>query len=179
MPLIVVGGSGRGVGKTSLVCGLIAALSEFRWTAFKISSHSHDNAEPIREERTPGHSADTQRYLAAGAHRALLVEARDDTFAEAVRALWEQVDASAPLIFESNRIVDYCRPDVCLAVTGSDESASKPSFARLAERADALVLRSNVESVQWHARPVYFLAETERVSPELLVWVRGRLAGKS
>ncbi|MDE3062878.1 MAG: hypothetical protein KGJ51_07425 [Acidobacteriota bacterium] len=178
MPLIVVGGSGRGVGKTSLVCGLIAGLAEFRWTAVKITNHSHGSG-PILEERTPGHSSDTQRYLAAGAHRALLVEARDETFAEAARALWEQVDASAPLIFESNRIVDYCHPDVCLAVTGGDEAADKPSFARFAERADAAVVQSKADSVQRHARPVYFLAETERVSPELLAWVRGRLAGKS
>lgn len=178
MPLIVVGGSGRGVGKTSLVCGLVAGLAEFRWTAVKITDHSH-GSETIREERTPGHSSDTQRYLAAGAHRALLVEAHDETFAETVRELWQQVDASAPLIFESNRIVDYCRADVCLAVTGGDEAAYKPSFARFAERADAVVVRSKADSVQRHARPVYFLAETERVSPEMLAWVRGRLAGKS
>ena len=178
MPLIVVGGSGRGVGKTSLVCGLVTGLAEFRWTAVKITNHSH-GSEIIREERMPGHSSDTQRYLAAGAHRALLVEAHDDMFAEAVRSLWEQVDASAPLIFESNRIVDYCRADVCLAVTGGDEAVHKLSFARFAERADAVVVRSKADSVQRHARPIYFLAETERVSPELLAWVRGRLAGKS
>jgi Ni2+-binding GTPase involved in maturation of urease and hydrogenase len=179
MPLIVVGGSGRGVGKTSLVCGLIAELAEYRWTAIKISDHSHGDGEPIREERTPAHSSDTQRYLDAGAHRALLVEAPDETIAETVRALWEQVDASTPLIFESNRVVDYCRADVCLAVTGGEEAAYKPSFARFAERADAVVVRSTADSAQRHARPVYFLAETERISPELLAWVRGRLAGKT
>ena len=39
MAIIVVGGSNRGVGKTALVCGLIAALPEYRWAAVKISSH--------------------------------------------------------------------------------------------------------------------------------------------
>ena len=32
MAIIVVGGSGRGAGKTALVCGLIRALPEIRWT---------------------------------------------------------------------------------------------------------------------------------------------------
>ena len=33
MAIIVVGGSKRGVGKTTLVCALIGALTEYRWTA--------------------------------------------------------------------------------------------------------------------------------------------------
>ncbi len=41
MAIIVVGGSNRGVGKTALVCGLIAALPEYRWNAVKITSHDH------------------------------------------------------------------------------------------------------------------------------------------
>jgi hypothetical protein len=41
MAIIVVGGSNRGVGKTALVCGLIAALPEYRWAAVKITSHLH------------------------------------------------------------------------------------------------------------------------------------------
>jgi hypothetical protein len=41
MAIIVVGGSNRGVGKTTLVCGLIAALPEYRWNAVKITTHDH------------------------------------------------------------------------------------------------------------------------------------------
>jgi len=36
MAVIVVGGTHRGVGKTALVCGLIGALREFRWTAVTV-----------------------------------------------------------------------------------------------------------------------------------------------
>ncbi len=49
MAIIVVGGSNRGVGKTALVCGLIAALPEYRWTAVKISTHEH--AQPALPTR--------------------------------------------------------------------------------------------------------------------------------
>ena len=41
MAIIVVGGSNRGVGKTTLVCALIAALPEYRWNAVKITTHDH------------------------------------------------------------------------------------------------------------------------------------------
>ena len=52
MAIIVVCGSGRGVGKTALVCGLIAALPELRWTAWKITSHAaRHGPQPIYVKR--------------------------------------------------------------------------------------------------------------------------------
>jgi hypothetical protein len=50
MAIIVVGGSNRGVGKTTLVCGLIAALPEYRWNAVKITTHDHP--QPVSQGRT-------------------------------------------------------------------------------------------------------------------------------
>jgi len=67
MAIVVVGGSGRGVGKTALVCGLIAALPEFNWTAIKITGHDHGQPKPVWEETQPGQGTDTARFLAAGA----------------------------------------------------------------------------------------------------------------
>ncbi len=46
MAVIVVGGSGRGAGKTALVCGLIRALPEIPWTAIKVTSHGHGKPTP-------------------------------------------------------------------------------------------------------------------------------------
>ncbi len=41
MAIVVVGGHSRSVGKTSVVAGLIAALPEYDWTAFKITQYGH------------------------------------------------------------------------------------------------------------------------------------------
>lgn len=41
MRLVIVGGQSRNVGKTGLVCDLIAALPEFQWTAVKITQFGH------------------------------------------------------------------------------------------------------------------------------------------
>src|ERR1035441_8557829 len=102
MAILVVGGSSRGVGKTALVCGLIAALPEFRWTAVKITNHEHGKPEPIWEERCAGQGSDTARYLAAGAERALLVTARGDDLAALLKELWVKLGPGANVLFESN-----------------------------------------------------------------------------
>ncbi|MGC2513780.1 MAG: hypothetical protein WA383_04610, partial [Terriglobales bacterium] len=42
MPILVIGGHTRSVGKTSVVAGLIAALPAFHWTALKITQYGHN-----------------------------------------------------------------------------------------------------------------------------------------
>jgi dethiobiotin synthetase len=50
MAIVVVGGHTRNIGKTSVVAGLVRALPEMRWTAFKITQFGHGvcsaNGEP-------------------------------------------------------------------------------------------------------------------------------------
>ena len=48
MAIIVIGGQSRNIGKTAVVCSLISAMPERRWTAIKITQCKHDasNAEP-------------------------------------------------------------------------------------------------------------------------------------
>ncbi|WP_433984814.1 hypothetical protein RBB78_10610 [Tunturiibacter empetritectus] len=50
MAIMVVGGHTRNIGKTSVVAGLVAAMPEMHWTAFKITQFGHGmcsaNGEP-------------------------------------------------------------------------------------------------------------------------------------
>src|ERR1700740_2868161 len=98
MAVIIVGGSGRNVGNTTLVFSLSAALPEYRWTAVKISAHEHGHPEPVWEESASGEETDTERYLAAGAQRSLLVTALEGDFpiAQIRAALTQDMD----VIFE-------------------------------------------------------------------------------
>ncbi len=143
MAIIVVGGSGRGAGKTALVCGLIAALPELRWNAVKISVH-----EPAREVRSSlrpiasvagdaaGDSSrnriweetcrvedtDTGRYLTAGAARAFLAmpptigEPPEPQLGDLLDDLWPNFGRGSNFIFESNSVVHHVRANVCLMV---------------------------------------------------------------
>ncbi|MGA8041194.1 MAG: hypothetical protein WCA37_00185 [Terracidiphilus sp.] len=174
MPVIVVGGSACGVGKTALVCALIRALPEFAWTAVKITGHGHGRSEAIREETIAGEVNDTARYLAAGAKRALLVTAPDCDFVQVLQTLRLSIDPGTPLILESNRIVDYLQPDVCLAVDGEPGLAPKPSYARLREKADAILQPTAEAQGVDGSRPVFAWASAARVSPALQQWIRLR-----
>jgi hypothetical protein len=176
--IVVVGGSGKDVGKTALVCAVIGALREFAWTAVKIRGHDYgpessgETTREVWEETQAGQETDTARYLAAGARRALLVTRRGAEVpgGEIGRA----IGADRNVIFESNRMVDVLKPDVCLALMG-EGAEEKPSFLRLLRAADAVV------SVGGEARdgPAggrgFRLQTVDQLSAEMVEWLRGRL----
>lgn len=66
---IVVGGLGRKVGKTALVCRMIRVAPEMNWTAVKVSHHAPENGAAYELVEAP-EAGDTKRYLEAGARRA-------------------------------------------------------------------------------------------------------------
>ena len=187
MAIVVVGGSGRGVGKTALVCGLIAALPEFDWAAVKVASHSHGRNEPVWEETTPGNATDTARYLAAGARRALLATAPlkdsppEPDFSLLLHDLRAMLGWDANILFESNRILDYLQPGLCLMVRAGAEFAveAKPSFSVAAHHAHAMVERAKTDRLlrgDPASKPVFQLANLELVSPEMQAWLLLKLA---
>jgi len=194
MAIIVVGGSSRGAGKTSLVCGLIAALPEFRWTAIKITTHDHGQAKPIWEEAQSGLETDTSRYLAAGAARAFLAtpslvpRSADPDLPPMLDELWPHFGRGTNLIFESNSIVHHVRPNACLMIQAVDKRRlplpeRKPSFIAAIGHADAAVTVSHADGVtpdglrlpDQEPKPIFHLADFGRISSQMLAWLRPRL----
>ena len=74
--IVVIGGSGRGAGKTAVGCALVRAFAGFGWTVVKVAGHGHGLAGGLVEETDSTSGKDTGRYLAAGARRALLADGR-------------------------------------------------------------------------------------------------------
>jgi hypothetical protein len=175
MAIVVVGGSGRGVGKTALVCGLIAALPEFHWTAVKITSHAHGLSDAIFEESQPGQGSDTARYLAAGARRSVLLTASEDELGPALLEFIEQQGPAAHTIVESNTALRHLRADLCLAIDGGTQAERKPSFDLVLERMDAMVAIAERDDMAWGEKPVFHLAALDSISPPMLAWLRERL----
>jgi hypothetical protein len=143
MTTIVVGGHSRKVGKTSVAAGIIAALPVCRWTAVKITSHRHEHAEApsvaIYEETDHSGRSDTSRFLAAGATRALWVRAREDNLAPVIRQLLSAIQSDPFVIIESNRILQFIRPDLYILVLRYDVEEFKDSARKALCRADAVV----------------------------------------
>jgi molybdopterin-guanine dinucleotide biosynthesis protein len=175
MAMVVVGGSARGVGKTSLVCGVIATTPERKWIAVKVTNHAYGADELLREETERGEGSDTARFLEAGARRAFLLTAQDSAeMQSAVEALGRILEPGANLIVESNRILDSVNADLCIIVAG--DTAPKASFAAAIARADAIVASETSDvQVEPGERPVFRLREHEQLSPELADWIQSRL----
>ena len=114
--ILVVGGSGRKVGKTTVACEIIAATREAQWTAIKVTPHAHE----------PGPHGDTERYIEAGAARSLLVGGNELL----------KIPAGNVLI-ESNSILDVIEPDLFVFVDSGGEW--KCSAMRVAGKANYVI----------------------------------------
>ncbi len=155
MAVVVVGGNTRNIGKTSVVAGLIAAMREKQWTAFKITQFGHGvcsaNGEPcdcetadhtiaVSEERDGASGTDSARYLAAGAVRSLWVRTRQGQLAEAMPRVRREVAGAENAILESNSVLRFLQPDVFVSVLDASVGDFKESAKRYLDRADAVVV---------------------------------------
>ncbi|HVC90074.1 MAG TPA: hypothetical protein VND66_05560 [Acidobacteriaceae bacterium] len=152
--IVVVGGHTRNIGKTSVVAGLIAALPELEWTAFKVTQFGHGicsaNGEPcdcetdahtvaVTEERSAESGTDSARFLAAGAVRSFWVRTRQGQLAEAMPRVRKELGRARNVILESNSIVRFLKPDLYLTVLDPEIRDFKPSAQYFLDRADAVL----------------------------------------
>ncbi len=200
MAVVVVGGHTRNIGKTSVVAGLIAALPEMRWTAFKITQFGHGvcsaNGEPcdcetaehtiaISEERDRTSGTDSSRYLAAGALRSLWVRTRVGQLAEAMPRVRQEIARAENAIIESNSVLRFLRPDVFVSVLDPETRDFKESARRYLDRADAVVVvGEGLVQPEWEGislrlieRARKFRGSAEKYcSRELVDFVRSRIS---
>jgi molybdopterin-guanine dinucleotide biosynthesis protein len=134
---IVVGGSGRKVGKTSLIESLIRAFPRAGWLAVKISGHPHGAGAPeLEREASPGPDTDTARFLAAGAREAWWLRTEPEALPEALPQLLSLTGRFDNVLIESNSIVELLDPDLYVFVCGGE---LKESASRWMARADVVI----------------------------------------
>jgi hypothetical protein len=172
---IVVGGSAKGVGKTSLACGLIVAMPEQSWTAVKITSHAHEERDSIFEDKGAhtDRSGDTFRYLQAGAERSFLLTAKEGN--SPVELISTGLGTAQDILIETTRFASELKPDICIGVLGDASAPIKESFGPFLLRADALVARADMEVRLDDAPPgipLFRLSVLDQISPEMLKWLR-------
>ncbi len=154
MAIVVVGGHTRNIGKTSVVVGLVAALPEMQWTAFKVTQFGHGicsaNGEPcdcetdahtvaVTEEHSSSSGTDSARFLAAGAVRSYWVRTRQGQLAEAMPRVLKELARAKNAILESNSIMRFLQPDLYLTVLDPAIRDFKPSAQYFLDRADAVL----------------------------------------
>ena len=199
MAVVVVGGHSRSVGKTSVVVGLIAALPEYKWTAFKVTQYGHgicsqngeschcatdDHTWAISEEKQRSGDSDTSRFLAAGAEQAWWVRTEQGRLAEAMPAIRQRLSRSTHAILESNSILKFVRPDLYLTVLDPGTADFKRSAQEFLDLADAVILHRAPDAAVWNGislkpvggRPVFRIHPPAYVTPEMVDFVRRRLS---
>jgi hypothetical protein len=201
MAIVVIGGHSRSVGKTSVVAGLIAALPECHWTAFKITQYGHgvcslngeschcatdDHSWAISEEKDRSGESDTSRFLVAGAVRSLWVRTEQGRLAEAVPTIRRRIAEAENVILESNSILKFVRPDLYLTVLDPATEDFKKSAQEFLDRADAVILHNaratdshrpawtNVSLKPVAGRPIFQVHPPPYVTKEIVDFVKNK-----
>ncbi len=153
--MLMIGSTGRNVGKTEFACRLIARLApSLPVIGLKITTiRERGGACPrggegcgvcgalkgdfcISEELARDTGKDTSRLLKAGATRVFWLRAQKECLAEGFAALLQHLPAGAPIVCESNAAREFIRPGAFLVVRESPHKAIKPSCREVIELAD-------------------------------------------
>jgi hypothetical protein len=138
--VLLVSGSGRDCGKTTLACNIIQNWKDReKMVAVKISAHTHDHSIPMNlvhreegfavwEERAVTQK-DSGRFLAAGADRVFYLETSDDKLLSAFWYIYEGCQPGTLILCESGGLGKYIRPGVMLFVQQADELVAREKAA--------------------------------------------------
>lgn len=200
MAIVIIGGHSRSVGKTSMVAGVISALPEMRWMALKVTQYGHgicsadgtpcdcataDHNWAVTEERDRSGESDTSRFLLAGAEKVYWVRTRQGMLAEAMPRIRQVIAAAKNVIFESNSLMKFVRPDVYLTILDFANPDFKTSAREFLDRADAVVVQNaGSELPSWDGvslkpvsgKPVFRISPPPYATPEIISFLRARLA---
>ncbi|HEY4905851.1 MAG TPA: hypothetical protein VIH74_00250 [Candidatus Acidoferrum sp.] len=174
--IVVVGGHTRSIGKTQLVCDVIAALPEAYWIAGKITQYGHgvcaqngqdcdcapdEHVCAIDWERDANTRTDSSRFLEAGAQRSFWLRTKQGFLAEGMPLFREALDeiarsrahenradfaTSINVILESNTLLQFLTPELFLMVLHPGKIDFKDSARLQLDRASAFVLREPLPS---------------------------------
>lgn len=203
MSTLIIGGHSRSVGKTSMVAGLISAMPELRWTALKVTQYGHgicsadggdcdcatgDHTFAVTEERDRSGESDTSRFLLAGAEKVYWVRTRQGMLAEAMPRIRQVTGSAENIIFESNSLMKFLRPDLYITILDYRNPDFKDSAREFLDRADAVVIQnSDATSPAWpgislkpiSGKPVFHIQPPPYVTPDIADFVRARLGQKT
>ena len=192
--VIVIGGHTRSIGKTQLVCDVIAAFPKASWIAGKITQYGHgvcaqngDNCDcaptehicALDWESLSDTGTDSSRFLAAGARRSFWLRTKQGFLAEGLpllRAAAKEAQTASygelpTLILESNSLLQFLKPSLYFAVLDPSKEDFKDSARAALDRADALVLRGSAAAFSaaapaWTQLPSRLLREKPSVSQQ-------------
>lgn len=138
--ILLVSGSGRNCGKTTLVCHAISQLAE-QGTVYglKITPHFHmtaNNQQIVAEgegfrifkENDCQSGKDSARMLHAGAKEVYFIQCFDEDLAEVYAYLKELIPEDSPIVCESGSLANVYKPGMHILIEGIDIDYTKKSY---------------------------------------------------
>lgn len=150
---VVIGGTERNIGKTTLAEILVKKLSRFGPViGVKISNIKldrlglHGNHKPensdnfyIWEETRRTGNKDSVRFLKAGAQKSFFIQTKDAYLEEAFQKFQGHISGHEFVVCESNTLRCIMRPVFFFMVRGEDGTSSKMNIEEYLKMADVVV----------------------------------------
>lgn len=165
--LLLISGTGRNVGKTTLVCAIIKKFSaKHKIIALKITPHFH-NVNPgliieknekfiISEEINIEYDKDTALMLKAGASKVYFIQVIDIYLKEAVKFIFEYIDTTALIICESARLRTLITPGIFILLNSKQNVEKNKDLFNFAdeiaykEDIHFIIEKISIKSGNWH-----------------------------
>jgi len=153
--IILISGSGRNVGKTTLACNIIKKLSlEKDVVGLKISPHFHKTLElqklisegegfKIYQELDIDSGKDSSEMLKSGAREVYFVQCGDDKIEMAVESISNLLPTNSPIVCESGSFANKYKPGLHLLVVGEQPDETKKSFQQNLKNADQIIAKND------------------------------------
>lgn len=149
--LMIIAGTGRNSGKTTLACQIIRKFSSGQSiVAIKITPHFHENPgngsvivnNPnlyIAEERDATTGKDSSLMLEAGAVQSYFVMTTDEHLEEALNEILTRISPDTMVVCESGGLRHLIRPGLFFMMQNPENTGLKPDTAKLLSLADQVV----------------------------------------
>jgi len=169
--ILLVSGSGRNIGKTTLACNIITQISNDKPVyGIKITPHFHaiDSNQEIVEkgegfkifqEKDIMSDKDSSRMIRAGAHKVYFVQCDDVYLPSIYKQLVNLLPPDCAVVCESGSFAGVFKPGLHFVVKGKDVDESKQSYISNLKRADLVIdsevvlngnLNYNIEFIEGH-----------------------------
>jgi hypothetical protein len=104
--------------------------------------------------------------------------------AEAMPRVRKELGSAENAILESNSILRFLQPDLYLTVLDANTADFKLTAQQYLDRAHAVILHEPADQIAWKnvslepvsSRPIFRIHPPQYVTPELVEFVRGKLA---
>lgn len=139
--LLIVAGTGRKSGKTTMVCRIIRQFLDNDIVSAKISPHFHEPSSglvplvlkdeyTLYEERDGLSQKDTSRMVGTGAKRVFYSQVSDNNISDAFAEIIKQIPSGAAIVCESPALIRYIEPGIFIimedkVLSGRDASGIK------------------------------------------------------